>query len=411
MGVEDELREVLANPSETTKRDFKERIDWSSPRARLELAKDIVCLANRSGGSLIIGVRDDGGHWSPVGLKPGDAIPDATEIGKVLAKHFDPPPRFELREVKIGAERFGVLQVEEFGRTPHLCTTQGNDDLGKMILRAGALYWRTDAMQCSEIKSAEGLRSLVESAVAKTGAAVRGMLGDETIARPQLPLGPQSETLRICNLAPIGHVDRRSLFDLMDAVSAAAVHSVGGTLVPRSIDPRFLEPSAIVREPNRILIEKTDRLDDQRAQSVIEVTRELRVRLREALWEQPGQVDFTSLFAYVFSCLLFARRLYRDTGADAVSVAIGLTNPLGRVLVADPGRFLPFFSTYVATSGQDLIVERDLTIGTLTDPGQRETAGREIIAELVSYFGFLLKDDAFRAHRDFAAQNIPGLMD
>src|SRR5262245_30991413 len=110
MSLEDQLRSVLAAPAESLTLDFKEAVGWSSLHNRLELARDIACLANRSGGLLVLGVKDKGsGTFENVGLAAEDDLPDPTVLGQVLANHFDPPPAAEVAEFAMDSKRFGVI--------------------------------------------------------------------------------------------------------------------------------------------------------------------------------------------------------------------------------------------------------------------------------------------------------------
>jgi len=412
MSIEDDLRSVLANPTETPNLDFKVSVGWSSLRSQIELARDVVCLANRNGGLLVLGVQDlGGGRWKPVGLSSDDPMPDPTELGKVLRKYFDPSPSFTVREGSIDGGRYGVVQVDEFARTPIICKAIGNDELNHAVVRPGYFYRRSDAMECAAIESASGVQSVIESAVAKTGAAIRVMVGAGPAenAPSHTVESASDETLRFCDLVPFERSPEVAIPEILARISAAVVRSYGGIIIPRSIDPQTLPPSAIVREPGRVIIERTREDSDGRTSSLIEVSRALTVRLREGLWESAGAMDFTALFAFVLGSLLFARRFYDGTSIATVAVHVGLTHPLGRHLVDDPSKFTGFNQFYVSTSGVDLVVSRTLTMAQLNDVDQRVAAGRAILDELFAYFGFVLNDGAFEAHLAHIKANLAGV--
>ena len=71
------LEELLRVPNESLIVDFKERLDWDrSARDQFETIKSLICMANRRGGTVVIGVRDLGGNrFEHVGLASDDAMP------------------------------------------------------------------------------------------------------------------------------------------------------------------------------------------------------------------------------------------------------------------------------------------------------------------------------------------------
>jgi hypothetical protein len=365
----DELRDLLAAPAETLSVDFKREVNWSDVRSRIETARDVVCLSNRNGGRLVLGVEQTGPTtWKAIGLQPGDHLPDPTDLGKALRTYFDPVPTFEVREVEVDGLRFGVVQVQEFARTPIICKAIGNA-AGNAVVRPGYFYRRSDAMECAAIITADGAQAIIESAVAKTGAAIRSLASPTTNEEPRPAPAPVAvgEPVRLCDLVPRPTPAGRSFPEIQRMLSEAAVHAYGGIQVPRSIDAQTLPPSAIVREPERLLIVQTRELTSGRAMSLVEVTRRLEVRIREGLWEPEPTVDYSTIFAFVFGCLSFARDFFKDTGAEVVETRIGLGNVLGRQLTDNPAEFLPFVQAYVATSAADLTVEEEIKLADLAN--------------------------------------------
>jgi hypothetical protein len=409
----DQIAEIVRNPAETTRVDFKELVNWASTRGKLELARDVVCLANRTGGYLIIGVSDDGGRFEPTGMADDDAMPDATQLGVTLQRYFDPPPEMEVRELRIDDKRFGVIAVREFSRLPHVCTTIGNDENNRPVLRAGAIYRRTDAMQCAQIDSAIGIQGLIESSVTKTGAALAALIPQPTGPDADEPIvAPEGESFRVLDLLPVasdaGPIDT---FGLLDRLQNSVVRFRGGNvLIPRSIEPNGMAPSQIVREPGRVLIEKLR--DAERyvyTTSVIDMRSNLEVRIREGLWEEDGRFDYTSLCAFALGGLLFAARFYGDTAVTRVRIRIGAIGVLGRQLVDDPRHFAGFHQTYVATTGQPLVARREVEVPTLGDPPARVAIARELVSELGGFFGFRVSDAAWDAHVAHCETSMPGV--
>jgi hypothetical protein len=349
-------------------------------------------------------------------------MPDPTEIGKVARRHFDPSPRFTSTEVEVDGVRFGLVVVEEFDRTPIVCRAIGNDQSNRAIFRPGDLFRRSDALECKRIDSANELQGLLEAGVSKTGLATIRMastLQPPVPAAPPRPIvqrpmthadGVSTETLRTFDALPQEHASM-NITQILDKISSSIVRSHGGVMVPRSIDPARMEPSAVIREPGRIMIERTKEEMSGRAGSFIEVSTALHIRIREGLWEDDGQVDYTSLFAYPLSALLFVRDFYAGTEVRSVAVRYGLTYPIGRRLVDDPGRYVGFFRTYVATSSVDLVVDRVISVKDLMDPDVRVNLAVGMSDELVAYFGFTPNPDSRAEHLKHSAAAIPGLLE
>ena len=421
VSLEDEVRTLLVHPAETTTLDFKETVGWASLRGRIELARDVVCLANRNGGLIVFGVADRGeGRFESVGLRDDDPLPDVTDIGKAIRTYFDPPVPITCVDIVIDGLRYGVVRVAEFSRVPSICKAIGNDETNRAVVRPGYIYRRSDAMECAPIDSAGGVQAIIEAGVAKTGAAVRAMVQGSSDAIPEYaptlsakPVAsasvpqPEAETLRLCDLIPVDRPDVVPILDIPERISRSAVRSHGGIMVPRSIDPQTLPPSAVVREPGRVLIERSRQDTYSRASSLIEVTNNLRVRIREGLWEEDGALDLTAMFAFTFGCLLFARRFYEGSGVESLDIRIGVTQPLGRRLTDDPSAFMGFFQTYVATSTVDLILSRRVQLAGLADSAIRTDLARDILAEFCGYFGFVLNGQAFEGHVRHIESSIP----
>lgn len=56
-----EFLNLLLKQGESQRLDFKQKLDLSDNKAKLEFVKDVISMANRApGGHLVIGVCDDG---------------------------------------------------------------------------------------------------------------------------------------------------------------------------------------------------------------------------------------------------------------------------------------------------------------------------------------------------------------
>ena len=100
MNLWETLAPFVERGQETRKVDFKRQLDLSTPRARVEFAKDVTAMANTGGGPgyLVIGVLD---HKGRVGENPADYVmgfrPDNMEawqqqMVQALTVHCKPVP-------------------------------------------------------------------------------------------------------------------------------------------------------------------------------------------------------------------------------------------------------------------------------------------------------------------------------
>ena len=141
----EQLAEMLAATSESTSLDFKGRLDWQDPAHRFEVCRDIAGLANRNGGFLVIGVSElAAGGFGLVGMPTDDPLPDPTDINQVLRERFQPSISCEAAYVDSGGVRFGVIQVPEFDRWPHVCVRDAGANGQPPTLRIGDIYFRSD---------------------------------------------------------------------------------------------------------------------------------------------------------------------------------------------------------------------------------------------------------------------------
>ena len=83
------------------------------------------------------------------------------------------------------------------GVGPVVCSTQLQDEHHRMVLRAGAIYTRTQAAKCDEILSAEEVTSIVHRAAAKYASDLTRAIGDLLRRTPspesEGPAEPESE--------------------------------------------------------------------------------------------------------------------------------------------------------------------------------------------------------------------------
>lgn len=415
---DEQVGELLRAAAESIFLDFKERLVWDDPAHRFAICKDIAALANASGGHLIIGVAEPApGRFEWRGLAADDPLPDATTVNTVLRNLFDPAIRVEVAERTVDGRQYGVIEVSEFPRYPHICQREGGVPGSPPVLRPADIYVRTEALS-SERAGPAAVRRIVERAVTKTGAAVAEMVGQRpAIPAAQEPPAGTTETIgrfptrRTLDLSPSVATEPVRIGRLEQLVVGSRVDAPGGPLMPRQLD--LNDGTAWIREPNRILMEGERDWGRGPVLSVIEATTALRVRIAESLWEDTSDVleeafDITTLFRFIYAGLLFAFRLYPATGVERIRVAASLTSPLNRVLTVDPAGFEPFMRDYRSSTRQDLRAEREVLVDDLATDEYRSATTADMAEELLEYWGFRIQPATRDAQLAAARRGVIG---
>jgi predicted HTH transcriptional regulator len=162
------VRDLLAQGSEL-------HVDYKSARAApsdrrgwAKLAKHVIGFSNhRDGGYLLIGVED--GTLRPTGLSPKQVVSwDAAKVNSALAPYAGPRP---VVQVFRGSLEDGTvlvaLHIVPFEEQPLVCTKSVNDEQRKPILRAGAIYIRTEGTETREVATEAEMRELLSRAYVK----------------------------------------------------------------------------------------------------------------------------------------------------------------------------------------------------------------------------------------------------
>ena len=158
-----DVRPVLDRTAEAEDLDFKSAFH-SNPGELLEIIKDMVALANSGGGTILVGVNDDG---SPSGndiasimsIDPADIT---NKIYKHTGVHFH---EFEFVAKQKHGQEICVISVQA-SRIPLVFTSVGNYEVGgkpKIAFAVGTIYFRHGAK--SEPGNSSDLRAFLEREV------------------------------------------------------------------------------------------------------------------------------------------------------------------------------------------------------------------------------------------------------
>lgn len=161
--VDDSLRKVLLKGYESKDFDYKGPMDWdaSDKKARCELVKDILAMANTYGGYIVIGVAEVSAGWSFEGLSEEQAKTfDSTKINGFVQNYSDPPINCVVYKLKHQAKNYVIIEVPQFPDTPHICQKDYPGTLADRVL-----YVRTDNNESAPLRSSSDFRILIGRAV------------------------------------------------------------------------------------------------------------------------------------------------------------------------------------------------------------------------------------------------------
>lgn len=168
----DIIRQQLHQGAETKNLDYKQGFDWNSCslETRLGLIKDVLGMSNtQDGGVILIGVDDASFQISGVTAKEAESF-DQTRLADAIRRYSDPPCTVQLYKLEIESKKIIAIEIPEFKDVPHICKADGNSSTsGKIILRRGALYVRTDGATTEEVGSADAMRILLGRALKARG--------------------------------------------------------------------------------------------------------------------------------------------------------------------------------------------------------------------------------------------------
>jgi hypothetical protein len=192
--------------AEWAEREFKQHLDLDRPDSMLKFVKEIVALANAGGGTIIVGVLDDG----TAAHKPPAPIDPASLADKVDS--FISPDHLEVRVVPV---EFSFSVVVPPVRQPPLVMSKdgtfGSGKQQKSIFRRGDVYVRSGtkaqpATRQNYVDWAEELREQTRNQLLERlkfvaslpeGATLAAISGEEEIDEPTALLSRSSRAYQL----------------------------------------------------------------------------------------------------------------------------------------------------------------------------------------------------------------------
>jgi len=112
------LKRLVAR-GESDSLEFKRKIAFP-----LKVIREVVAFANSNGGTLLVGVNDEG---NITGLKNPDG--EAFVLKKAIQEHIKPFLKYRIEEIKINADRkILAFHIPESRRKPHFIKSQGKNE-------------------------------------------------------------------------------------------------------------------------------------------------------------------------------------------------------------------------------------------------------------------------------------------
>lgn len=163
--MDQRLIDLIQLGRETRNIEYKRTYNWNDSSHKAKIVKAILAMSNiRDGGYLILGVEENNGAFTPVGIPQADF--DLLNTDDILAfanKFADPYVDIKLHKDSHEGMLFAVIEVQEFQQYPVVCKINGAENL-----KCGSIYTRTRRMYESAIvPSQTEMREIIEMAVDK----------------------------------------------------------------------------------------------------------------------------------------------------------------------------------------------------------------------------------------------------
>ena len=170
--TDDEFAEIIRLSHEYRGIEFKGPLPLTDKHFMAKVIRGMLGMANRrDGGYVVIGVNDDNGILTPVGLEPGILETwKYDDVASAIAPYTTPVLSFDIEVHEYKEQFFVVIIVAEFEDAPILCARDypSPNKETPPVLRKGACYVRSKHKpETSEIPTQEDMRALLDLAIEK----------------------------------------------------------------------------------------------------------------------------------------------------------------------------------------------------------------------------------------------------
>jgi|HubBroStandDraft_6_1064221.scaffolds.fasta_scaffold06658_11 hypothetical protein len=409
---DDELRELLAQKTETRNLDYKASFNWDAADndAKCELVKDILAFLNtQDGGRIVIGVRDE--TLEPAGITDDDFSSfDTTKVNDFLHRYTDPQSSCVVQKLTVNGLKFVVINVPEFTDIPIICKKAANSstNASRTILKLGGVYIRTDKATSVLVPTSEEMRDLVNRAVLKRGdqllSTIRTLLkGNPPAEKAEIKqyeaeireaqeyfkevLPPDFENLGYWQVIAMPQTYSRERIPSITAVLKALVESqvsLRGWHFPH-FDKDTKSNFSQGRQSHTAFMHH---IEAHRAyQSGLFIWRGAYWENSPHFTDQYGEgLSFVNVIYTVTEFVLFLKRYYERVSPDAaVRFSIEMTHIKDRPLIATDFESMPYLGTYAAKEPK-LMIEKDFAVPELRASAEEIAIG--IIQKIFEVFNW-----------------------
>ncbi|HMN14166.1 MAG TPA: putative DNA binding domain-containing protein, partial [Bellilinea sp.] len=376
----EDILQLIRRGEERPDFDFKDAINLEGDKkAKAELTKDVIAMANSGGGLIIGGIRQTPTGFSLDGMTPEELKGfDSTRLNQFVNNYCDPPINATTRVVQDGGKTFGVIIVPDFREQPHIVNRNFSE-----VLSEGDLLVRTGNNESRRAGPNE-LRELLNRAIERRqGVFQRIFQSAVTSARPQiLEKTPKAEVavpfdiqkaleeykgFRIVNIQPLGQFPPIKLTSVKSIVEKSAIYRLNSSEISFPYaTPRYANET---RSPIGIFYQGQVQHSHSLYVSFFDVNGT--VFTAESLWEDTygvrhpeGSLGVLSCVLAIHESLLFLKLYYHNLGWEGkVRLKFSLESSIPRQLVHDTQNYWPLFHGYQNSMENPVSVERDVETG------------------------------------------------
>jgi hypothetical protein len=402
--TEQDIIALILSGEERPDFDYKDDLDLTASRkAKAEMAKDVIAMANSGGGLIVGGVRETskGYVWKGMSQAALETF-DSTALNDFVKSYCAPPINATTRKVEIDGKLYGVIIVPEFADQPHIVVRDYPE-----VFKTGDFLVRS-ASNNSLRAGPDELRKLINLAVRRRQGALKNMLQAALENRRPTLIGAATSSaesvgapfdrskyadtykgFRIVTIAPVeAQVSVRPM-ELRGAIEQAIVIDHSGY---QDFPPTYFSRAVEKRLPVGIAFEQESESRHRLSFAFFGVYGE--VFCADSLWEDNRQdvqdIESIGLFSTIkmmFEAVLFARRYYPALGHEGtVAVRYSQESSVPRVLEMDSRDHWPLHSQYYNDLAIPVAVER--TIRTDANLESLEEVTKDMMIEFFWYFHF-----------------------
>lgn len=146
--------------------DYKSSCPWKD-LTREKLIKHILCFANVGGGYIVIGYNESKSSEEERRMGVYEEHFDSwepTKVNEYINNYCKPLINIEVVpfQDKDEDKKYLILDIPSHSESPHICMKEKKDEKGHIILKRGAIYYRTKKDSCDELSEPDYWNELLQ---------------------------------------------------------------------------------------------------------------------------------------------------------------------------------------------------------------------------------------------------------